>query len=505
MREAGGFQRVVRQTGIYALGNIAVKASGLILAPLYLNTTLLPADAYGRLILLEATAQIAIPVAGLGLATGMLRFMSEPEEKRPSGIGFTTLVLTVASAAAAFAILWAAAPALGGFLLDDRSNTLLPRLIAGYAALKVIGTVPYMLLRVRERAGWYVVSLAAEWTILVAGVYYFLAVERMGLEGVLVAFVASAAASALAMSAFMLAEVEWRFNRRLVRQLLVFGIPLVLSAFAGLLLNVGDRYILKVLTDAESVGLYGWASRLGGTINMLFVQSFQLAFTVIGLKTIGTGDRSLYRRTFRHYTIWTGWAVLGLSLLAYDLTLLLVEIFDIDPYYLGADVMVLPIALGFMGYGVYIVVNNVLYATNLTHVISMNVAVAAGVNVALNFALIPFMGALGAAIATALSYALLAGLSARIAERKIRVGYPWRILGIVIGIVLALYLVGRIGVDWEPWPRLALRAALIAAYLPLILASGLYTREDIRKGIQWLRGWRRGLIGGEPRGRVEGS
>ncbi len=492
MSEEGGLQRVIRQTGIYAVGNIAVKASGLILAPLYLNTSLLPAEGYGQLVLLEATAQIAVPVAGLGLATGMLRFMSEPEETRTPAIAFTTLTLTIVLAAAAFVILWIAAPLLGGFLLDDRSSTLLPRLMAGYASLRVIGTVPYMLLRVRERAGWYAISMIAEWTVLVAGVYYFLAVAHRGLEGVLIAYVASAAASAIAMTVFMLTHVEWRFNGKLVRRLLIFGAPLVLSAFAGLLLNVGDRYILKYLTDAETVGMYGWASRLGGAINMLFVQSFQLTFTVIGLKTIGAGNRSLYRRTFRHYTIWTGWAVLGLSLLSYDLTLLLVELFGVDPFYLQADVMVLPIALGFMGYGVYIVVNNVLYATNLTHVISLNVATAAAANVALNFALIPYLGAYGAALATTASYALLAGLSARIAEKQIHVGYPWRILVIVLALIISLYIAGYFTTAWDAVPRLIFRTFLIASYIPLVLLSGLYTRQDIQKGADWIRSYRSG-------------
>lgn len=490
MKEEGGLGRVIRQTGIYAIGNVAVKASGLLLAPLYLNTALLPAAAYGHLVLLEATAQIIVPVSGLGLATGMLRFMSEPEETRTPAIAFTTLFLTLLTAGTAFALLWFAAPFFGGFLLDDPAETLLPRLMAGYAALKVVGTVPYMLLRVRERAGWYTISLAAEWTVLVAGVYYFLALRDLGLEGVLIAYVASAAASSVVMTGFMLTQVEWRFNRRLVGRLLVFGVPLVLSAFAGLFLNVGDRYILKYLTDAETVGLYGWASRLGGTINMLFVQSFQLAFTVIGLKTVGTGDRSLHRRTFRHYTIWTGWAVLGLSLLAYDATLLLVNLFGVDPFYLEADVMVLPIALGFMCYGVYIVVNNILYATNLTHVISLNVLGAATLNVALNFALIPVMGAYGAALATTLSYAALAAMSARVAEGRIHVGYPWRILAIVLILVVALYVPAYRSTDWATLPRLGLRIVLILAYLPLVWMTGLYTRGDVQKGLDWLRAYR---------------
>lgn len=483
MRDHGGLKRLISQTGLYALGNIAVKASGLLLAPLYLNTTFLSTEAYGHLVLLEATAQILIPVAGLGLATGMLKFMSDPDEGRQSeSIPFTTLVLSLLLALSAMLLVWISARPLASFLVDDPARILIVRLMGAYAALKVLSTVPYMLLRVRERAGWYTISIVAEWTILVVGVYYFLAVQRMALEGVLIAYVASAGASAIVMSGFMLSQIKWRFDRGVVRNLLRFGIPLVLSAFAGLFLNVGDRYILKWLTNAEIVGVYGWASRLGGIINMLFVQSFQLAFTVIGLKTVGAGDLSLHRRTFRHYTVWTGWAVLGVSLLAYDLTLFLSEAFGVDPYYLNADVMVLPIALGFMGYGIYIVVNNILYATELTHLISMNVLIAAVTNAALNVAMIPFFGPLGAALATAVAYGLLAFLSARIAERQIHVGYPWRIVWVIGGMIVLLWAAGLPTTDWPALPRLAVRFGLIALYVPLVYVFGVYTREDLEKG-----------------------
>jgi O-antigen/teichoic acid export membrane protein len=485
MQQRGGLQRVVRQTAVYAIGNVAVKASGLILAPLYLNTDLLPREAYGHLVLLEAAAQITIPIAGMGMATGMLKFMSEAEED--PAIPFTTLLLTLAAAIVAFAILWVSAGPLAAFLLDDPARTLLPRMMAAYAALKVVSTVPYMLLRVRERAGWYAASTAAEWAILVGGVYYLLGVREMSLDGVLVAYVTSAGAGAAVMTGFMLSRIPWRFEGRLVRNLLRFGIPLVLSSFAGLFLNVGDRFILKLFTDAEVVGIYGWAARLGGVINMLIVQSFQLAFLVIGLKTVGTGDRSLHRRTFRHYTIWTGWAVLGLSLLAYDLTLMLVQVFDVDPHYLDAHTMVLPVALGFMGYGLYIVVNNVLYATEMTHVISINVVIAAITNAVLNVLMIPSLGAYGAALATALSYALLAGLSAWIAERRIWIGYSWKTVAVVLAVVVALYAIGHMTTPWPALPRVSARLGLLVLYVPLIWWAGLYTKVDLEKARDLVR------------------
>ena len=465
--------RVVRQTGLYAVGNVAVKAAGLILAPLYLNTSYLPTESYGHLLLLEVTAQILIPVAGLGLATAMIKFMAAPRRGMdPSAIPFTTWSLSIPPALVVFGLVWVWAPSLAAFLVDDVARVHLPRMMGGYVALKVIGLIPYTLLRVRERAGWYALSIAAEWFVLVVGVYYFLAFEGSGLHGVMTAYLISAAAGVIVMSAFMLARVSWRLDRKIVGRLVWFGVPLVLSSVARLILNVGDRYVLKWLTDAEMVALYGWASRLGGIINMLLVQSFQLAFTVVGLKTFADGDASLDQRVLRHYTAWTGWAVLAVSLFAYDLTLFLSTAFGVGTFYLDADLIVFPIALGFMAYGLYIIVNNMLYAQERTGVIGLNVLGAAAINVLLNFILIPVFGLWGAALATLVAYGVLVALSAGFVGMRARMEYPWGVVIVVVAVIVVLWAIALPTRNWSLELRLGARLLLLAAYAPVLFVLG---------------------------------
>ena len=356
----------------------------------------------------------------------------------------------------------------------------------------MVGAIPLMVLRVQERAGAYAFAVAAEVGVLVGAVYYFLAVRGLGLEGIMTGYAVSAGVSMLVLTGVMLTAVRWRFRADLLAPLVRYGAPLVLASLASWFLNAGDRYLLKALDDADGVALYNWAASLGGVLNMLFVQSFQLAFAVLGLKTLGAGDVSLHRRTFRHYVIWTGWAVLGLSLLTYDGMVLLIEAFGVDPFYLGADLLVLPLALGFMAYGIYIVVNNVLYATGHTKAIGANVALAAGLNAGLNVALIPVLGPLGAALTTLVSYAVLAALSARIARGKVHVDYDGRVLVVAVALVVGLYAAAWPSRAWPVWGRLPFRIAAILAYLPLLVAFRLYTWDEVRLGwdrakAQWAR------------------
>jgi O-antigen/teichoic acid export membrane protein len=149
--EPSPLRRLLKQGGIYALGNMAIKASGLLLAPLYLNEALFSQVSFGQLVILEATAQLLIPMVGLGLATGMIKFMADPElEDDRAAIPFSTLVPTIVCAALFTAVLWPAAGEVAGLILSDSGAGHVVRLLLIYVALKVVGYVPLTLIRLKS-------------------------------------------------------------------------------------------------------------------------------------------------------------------------------------------------------------------------------------------------------------------------------------------------------------------------------------------------------------------
>ncbi|MEL6616350.1 MAG: polysaccharide biosynthesis C-terminal domain-containing protein, partial [Bacteroidota bacterium] len=257
-----------------------------------------------------------------------------------------------------------------------------------------------------------------------------------------------------------------------------------------------DRYLLGWLAGPDVLAVYGWAARIGGILNVLLVQSLQLAFLAIGLKTLYGADgrlrdSTLHPRVFRHFAALGGFASLGLSLITYDGTRLLSS----EPAYLGASGLVLPIALGYVGYGLYFVVVNVLYAAGETRRISQGVVGAAVGNGVLNLALIPVLGAMGAALATVLAFAGLALYAERVARRHAAIQYPWG-AALASGAVAALLAIAAGPSEaWGLGARVALRAGLLAAYPVALIALGLYQLREIREGAAQARAWFRGLRG----------
>ncbi|MEM1126185.1 MAG: oligosaccharide flippase family protein [Bacteroidota bacterium] len=485
-------RRLATQGGVYALGNAAVKAGGLLLAPLYLN--LLTEEGYGYFALLDATARLLVMVAGVGVAAALLRFLTHEDqgiaEADREGLPFTALITVIGAAGVALGLVWVAAPAIAPILLDATDEgAWLVRLMGLYVCFKVAESVPLMWLRVRERPLLFVGATLGELTVLIGGVYVLLGQQGRGLTGVMEAYVLSSLVGATVLVGGLLTQVPWQLQRHLVRRLVVFGWPLVLAGLASMFLSLGDRYLLKLLTDAATVGIYDWSARLGGVLNLLFVQSFQMAFAVIGLKTLREGPEGLrlYRRVFRHYVIWTGWGVLGLSLLALDVT----DLVSDRSAYFAADYLVLPIALGYFAYGLYFIALNRLLASNKTPAIAGLVMAAAGVNVALNLILIPTLGALGAALATTAAYGFLCALTMRSAQRLERVDYAWPQAALVLGLVALLWGASVPTADWPVGLRRLARSGLIVLYLPLLLLLRLYTPSEVRQAWAWLQARRR--------------
>ena len=471
------FGRLVKQGSIYALGNFLFKVAGFLLAFIYLDPDYLAEAAYGRLALLDTTAKVLIPLLTLGISTGLLKFWADPEYASEKGVlVFTSVIAVCGCGVAAFILVALSAPYAAEILLGSSERAGLFYLLGGYMACKIIATTPTKHLRNEEKAGWMVAAIALEMVLLVAGVYYFLVVEGLGLIGVMQAYLLSAGVSAAVLVGGVLVSVPWKFKPEYLRRLVRFGMPLAWVGIGAMLLSLGDRYLLQWLTGPVTVGIYDWSGRLGNVLYMLFVSSFQLAFTVHGVKAL-SGDVSeadLHRRTFRHFVIWTGWAALGLSLLAYDVTLLVSD----SAAYLAAEYLVLPVAIGYLFYGVYTVMNNLLYAGGRTKMIARNIYLTAGLNIILNLALIPLLGAFGAALATAISYAGLVAVTTRIAYTETTTRFPWMVLAKVLTLILGLYLLGRVSFDWSLAGRLSARIFLIGLYPLGIYLWGLYTNDE---------------------------
>ncbi len=480
-----GFFRLTRQSAVYAIGSLLLKGVGFLLAVLYLRLEWLGSSEFGYWDLLDTTARFGTLVGGLGLATGLLKYASDPDYKgdRDTLVSTAFIASIVLACAVTGLFAWSAA-GLAGLLLDNRESASLVVLTGLYAALKIVGSVPLTELRSRERVTHYVTVNTLEALVLLIGVVILLGIRGMGLQGVLVAYVVSAAAAASYLTVTLLKDRRFAFSLSLAGRMAALGGPLVLSALAGQFLNAGDRYLLKGLADVGTVAVYALAAKISGVFGMVFVQSFQLAFAVIGVKVLADAEigKALYKKTFRLYLVGAGWAVLGLGLMAPEV----VSFVSKDPVFAAAHPLVFPYTLGLLAYGLFYIFMNVLYAHERTVQIAVLILVSAVTNAALNVVLIPLLGGMGAALATLLAYSLLAAMTWRVSSIRLDVRYPSRVLVVVVALLTGLYFAGLISLQWPHFARWSWLGLLILVYPVALRFAGILTGDDVEAARRWI-------------------
>ncbi len=224
-----------------------------------------------------------------------------------------------------------------------------------------------------------------------------------------------------------------RFSGRLYRELLRFGLPYIPAGLAAMMIQVVDRPILKVLTDDDTVGVYQANYRLG-IFMMLMVSMFDYAWRPFFLTNASDpGAKRLFARVLTYFVLAMAAVFLALSFFLPDL--IQWKIFGrhiIAPDYWGGIAIIPVVLLAYVFLGVY---NNLMagiYIEKKTNYLPA-ITMAGGItNVVANFALIPVMGMMGAAIATFLSYAIMAVVLYIVVQRIYPIEYEFGRLGKIL-------------------------------------------------------------------------
>ena len=102
------------------------------------------------------------------------------------------------------------------------------------------------------------------------------------------------------------------------------------------------------------------------------------------------------------------------------------------------------------------------------------------INLALNFALVPTYGMMGAAWAALASFALLFCAQITVNLRFWRIPYEYGRVTLVAMTGLAVFVLSRLIPEFGFWPVLAVKLALLAAFPLLLRMAGLYRFSGLR-------------------------
>jgi len=468
----------------YAIGNVARSAALVILTP-YLINVLTPED-YGAWAYLEVVIVLLnmLMLAGLDIALMREYWVLDDEGDRSALFG--TILIGV--------IVWGGLPALA---LSAASAGVAGSLLPGPAGVGpwvfMIGWVESILaaflalFRIRENVLAYVLlsvgrmvlfmGLAIGWIQAGYGV-------SGGLAGRLVASLVILVIALALVSRAGLISVRW--DGRLLKRGLRYGLPLLPANLAAYVLFASDRYFLERLAGLESVAVYSFSYKAASILEMLITRPFAADWAARRFKIAGEEDAPL--RYSQVLTLFS-FAVVGFGLILLAVAPFLYRIFAPSIYWDGLRVV--PLILGaYILFGLSYPLNVGIMLKDRTSYLPFIGWAAAGLCLILNLVLIPRYGMFGAAWATIVAYSVNTAGITWASLRIYRVPYSLRQVGLVLGFgglgYLALKLLGYT----SPASATLAGTVLIAGGVSLLtLGVGYLLWVDFRRsGLAWSEG-----------------
>jgi O-antigen/teichoic acid export membrane protein len=449
-----GFGARMRRLGseslIYGLSSIVGRFLSYLLTPYYAYA-FTPADNG-----VQSVVYTYIPLASLvfllGLEVAYMRGAAATRDadlttrQRTFSMSFGTIA---AVGAVGMALGWVAAPWLAELV---KLPVYAVRYILAIVYTDALLTVPYAQLRMSNQAKRY-----AALKLLFAGASIALNVILIGvLRWDVSAIFFSNLVANLAVLLLMLPIILRLFRPGTLRgaewgPLWRYALPLIPAALAVALVENGDRMVLNALPDAtaravygmdtkDAVGIYSFNYKLGVAM-LLVVQMFRMAWTPFSLtQAKQPGAPQLFSRVLTALMIVCSGVLLAVSLfLPVLVSIPAVYNFPRTPaYWLGLSIVPV-ILLGYVFSGVYAVVTAGLYVERKTSVLPWISGAGALVNLGLCIVGSRY-GMVAVAWATPASYAIMAALGARAANRVFPVPFEWfRLLhlGAIAGAIFA--------------------------------------------------------------------
>ena len=284
-----------------------------------------------------------------------------------------------------------------------------------------------------------------------------------------------------------------RFSRRLARPLLSFGVMLLPVLLSAWVLDLSDRYVLRLYAGLAAVAVYAVGYKVGMALQLAVVWPFQLAWPAVSFSiSHRPGHQETYSRTLTYLATAMAFGLVGLTL-GSRLALPLV----VGPAYRDAWRVVPWVALAYAFNGLHYCLSPGVHIAGKTRWFPLFAVGCGALNLGLNFLLIPRFGMLGAAWATAAAFGCLALATALLSQRVYPVQYELdRLLKLTLAAAVVLFLgtlLPPAALKGHPWAAAA-EALLATAGLPTLLAALRFftpaERRALQRAFRW-RPWRR--------------
>lgn len=228
-----------------------------------------------------------------------------------------------------------------------------------------------------------------------------------------------------------LREGRTLYNKKYWLYSLSFGLPLIFHLISQQILGQSDRVMMEMInTDSSQIGIYSFVYTFTGILSTI-LSALNNAWCPFYFDDLNNASYHKLEKKIKNYVEIFLVLCCGFLLVAREV----VKVFADEEYYSGIELIPILVVVVYVTFTYQFAVNYEIY-NEKPKIIATGTIIAAGINIALNSLLIRKYGMYGAAIATLLSYIILAILHFFVVfswkDKKYPVSIRYNIVGLVI-------------------------------------------------------------------------
>ena len=381
----------------------------------YLFTTFLArwagVELLGIYSIANAVTRISEVIGKLGLDQGILRKVSREENQENKQTAILSALKMGAFSGLIFMLIQIA---LAGYLAENIFNqsSLLTKVIAIHALslpfyiilhISAFSTQAYKLLKYKIAVTEIQNPLILLLAMLVC--YFFYSAE----SAIIIPVVLSAVLGCITITIFLkkvsgvniLSVKKGEFSQ----DLLHYSLPIMFMSILGTVLHWTDVIMLGYFTDPTTVGLYHPAARTAGIVRIILL-SFSGIYGPLMAEMYAKKQNLEMNHLFKLVTRWITTFSLPFAILILLFPKKIMLIFG-SQFLQGYPILMILVSAAFIQ-AVFGIGGTTLNMTGFPKMNLLNTFIACGLNIGLNFYLIPTMGGMGAATATLITLSFIA-------------------------------------------------------------------------------------------------
>jgi O-antigen/teichoic acid export membrane protein len=454
-----------------------------LLTPLYSNY-LSPTD-NGVIAYMFSLLVVAQFVYIFGMEASFLRFFSQTDEEYNKKVySCAFLIILFLGLIITLLLIVFSVPLSAVIIGKEFTNSVyIFQVVALIPFLDSILAIPYSRLRMQHKVREFALTRFLFIVLFVILCSYFLIFTSLGLLGVFLAQLISTSICLLYFLSDIIKSLDLNIDYRLLKEMLLFGLPTLPSNLSAIALQVADRPIMKLFVNNSDIGIYQINAKLAVPM-LMFVSVFDYAWKPFFLSHFNDEDaRPTFSRILTYY-IFVGAVLLLLVSFFIDYIVRIPlwngKTFINSDYWAGLNIVSV-IMLGYLINGITTNFAAVFHIDKKTKYIPVAIGASAVISVALNFILIPMIGTIGAAISLVVGYTIGMIITKALQSKvSYKINYEWKRIFIIIISSLIVFVIGNyLSIQLDFTIAFIIKVALILVYAILLKLFGFFTKGEI--------------------------